>query len=84
MDSQRSHEGFREDSHSQRPRRGLTEDAQRTHRGFTEDSQRIRGGLVEDTHKGFAKVLQRTCPQRVCKTQILARFFLHGMHHTWV
>ena len=51
---------------SQYTHTGLTEDPQRTHRGLAEDSQRIRRELAEDPHRGFTKVLQRTCPQRLC------------------
>ena len=36
------------------------------------------------THRGLTEVLQRTCPQRLCSTRVLMRFFLHDMHHTWV
>ena len=80
--SQGIHRGLAEDS--QRIHRGFTEDSQRIHRGCTEDSQRTHRGLREDPHRGFTKVLQRTCPQRLCYTRILMRFFLYDMHHTWV
>ena len=65
--TQRPRRGLRE--HPHRLHRGFAEDSQRTHRGLaedSEDSQRIRRGLAEDPDRGFMKVLQRTCPQRLC------------------